>query len=210
MNIVKLVIFDLDGTLVNSDKTVIRILNTIRKDLTLPALKSKDISFFLSLGGEEMMSKIIGNDLDAKKYLGVFRQRYLEDSLGNENLFDGVVAYLNHLKNKNIKMAVFTNKPKDLTNKTLKRHKIFNYFNYVVTSDDLEFKKPSPDGCYKLIEMSSILPQNIIMIGDSELDQKAANSASIPFYYHNVLSNDPIIASNSIKVFNNFNDLIKL
>ena len=208
MNIVKLVIFDLDGTLVNSDKTVIRILNTIRKDLTLPALKSKDISFFLSLGGEEMISKIIGNDLDAKKYLGVFRQRYLEDSLGNENLFDGVVAYLNHLKNKNIKMAVFTNKPKDLTNKTLKRHKISNYFNYVVTSDDLEFKKPSPDGCYKLIEMSSIPSENIIMIGDSELDQKAANSASIPFYYHNVLSNDPIIASNSIKVFNNFNDLI--
>ena len=210
MNIVKLVIFDLDGTLVNSDKTVIRILNTIRKDLTLPALKSKDISFFLSLGGEEMISKIIGNNLDAKKYLGVFRQRYLEDSLGNENLFDGVVAYLNHLKNKNIKMAVFTNKPKDLTNKTLKRHKISNYFNYVVTSDDLEFKKPSPDGCYKLIEMSSIPSENIIMIGDSELDQKAANSASIPFYYHNVLSNDPIIASNSIKVFNNFNDLIKL
>ena len=210
MNIVKLVIFDLDGTLVNSDKTVIRILNTIRKDLTLPALKSKDISFFLSLGGEEMISKIIGNNLDAKKYLGVFRQRYLEDSLGNENLFDGVVAYLNHLKNKNIKMAVFTNKPKDLTNKTLKRHKISNYFNYVVTSDDLEFKKPSPDGCYKLIEMSSIPSENIIMIGDSELDQKAANSASIPFYYRNVLSNDPIIASNSIKVFNNFNDLIKL
>ena len=208
MHIFKLVIFDLDGTLVNSDKTVIRILNTIRKDLTLPALKSKDISFFLSLGGEEMISKIIGNDLDAKKYLGIFRQRYLEDSLDNENLFDGVVAYLDYLKSKNIKMAVFTNKPKDLTNKTLKRHKISNYFNYIVTSDDVDFKKPSPDGCYKLIEMSSISSENIIMIGDSELDQKAANSASIPFYYHNVSSSDPVIANNSINVFDNFNDLI--
>jgi phosphoglycolate phosphatase-like HAD superfamily hydrolase len=208
MNIVKLVIFDLDGTLVNSDKTVIRILNTIRKDLTLPPLKSKDISFFLSLGGEEMIKTIIGNDLDAKKYLGIFRQRYLEDSLDNENLFDGVITYLNYLKSKNIQTAVFTNKPKDLTNKTLKRHKIYDFFNYIVTSDDVEFKKPSPDGCYKIIEISSISPENMIMIGDSELDQKAANSASIPFFYHNVLSKDHLVASKSVKIFNNFNELI--
>ena len=208
MNVVKLVIFDLDGTLVDSDKTVIRILNTIRKDLTLPPLKLKDISFFLSLGGEEMIKKIIGKDLDTKKYLEIFRQRYLDDSLDNENLFDGVIAYLNHLKSENIQMAVFTNKPKDLTNKTLKRHKIYSFFNYIVTSDDLEFKKPSPDGCYKLIEMSSIPPENIIMIGDSELDQKSANSASIAFFYHNVSSKDQTISGNTMKVFNNFNDLI--
>ena len=208
MNKIELVIFDLDGTLVDSDKTVIRILNTIRKDLTLPALKSKDISFFLSLGGEEMISKIIGNDLDAKKYLGIFRQRYLEDSLDNENLFDGVVAYLDYLKSKNIKMAVFTNKPKDLTNKTLKRHKISNYFNYIVTSDDVDFKKPSPDGCYKLIEMSSISSENIIMIGDSELDQKAANAASICFLHHNASSHNRLLDTKNIKVFSNFNDLI--
>ncbi|MDB4040556.1 HAD family hydrolase [Methylophilaceae bacterium] len=208
MNEVKLVVFDLDGTLVDSDKTVIRILNTIRKDLTLPALKLKDISSVLSLGGEEMIKKIIGNGLDVKKYLEIFRQRYLEDSLNNENLFDGVINYLKHLESKNIQMAVFTNKPKDLTKKTLKRHQIYNFFNYILTSDDLEFKKPSPDGCYKLIEMSSILPQNIIMIGDSELDQKAANSASIPFFYHNVLSNEQTVAIKSTKIFNNFNDLI--
>ena len=208
MNIVKLVIFDLDGTLVDSDKTVMKILNTIREDLTLPALKIKNISSSLSLGGEEMIKKIIGNDVDTKKYLGIFRQRHLEDSLNKENLFDGVINYLKHLKSKNIQMAVFTNKPKDLTNKTLKRHKIYDFFNYIVTSDDVEFKKPSPDGAYKLIKMSSILPKNIIMIGDSELDQKAANSASIPFFYHNVLSNEQTVAIKSTKIFNNFNDLI--
>jgi len=208
MNIVELVIFDLDGTLVDSDKTVTRILNTIRKDLTLPALKPKDISFFLSLGGEEMIKKTIANDLDVKKYLGIFRQRYLEDSLDNENLFDGVIDYLNHLKSKSIQMAVFTNKPKDLTTKTLRRHKIYDFFNYIVTSDDVEFKKPSPDGCYKLIKMSSISPENIIMIGDSELDQKSANSASIPFFYHNVAFNEKMVASKSVMIFNNFNDLI--
>ena len=133
----------------------------------------------------------------------------MEDSLINENLFDGVISYLKHLKGKNIQMAVFTNKPKDLTNKTLKRHQIYNFFNYIVTSDDLEFKKPSPDGCYKLIEMSSILPQNIIMIGDSELDQKAANLASIPFFYHNVSSNNLTTAGKIFKTFNNFKDLIE-
>jgi len=208
MNVVKLVIFDLDGTLVNSDKTVIRILNTIREDLTLPSLKSQDISFFLSLGGEEMIKKIIGNDLDTKKYLEIFRQRYLDDSLDNENLFYGVIDYLNHLKSKSIQMAVFTNKPKDLTMKTLRRHKIHDFFNYIVTSDDVEFKKPSPDGCHKIIKMSSILAENIIMIGDSELDKKAANSASINFLHHNVLSNISVESGKNFTVFSNFNDLI--
>ena len=66
MNIVKLVVFDLDGTLVDSDKTVIRILNTIRKDLNLPFLYQKDINFLLSLGGEEMIQEVIGTQNDAK------------------------------------------------------------------------------------------------------------------------------------------------
>ena len=56
--------------------------------------------------------------------------------------------------------------------------------------------------------MSSISPENIIMIGDSELDQKSANSASIPFFYHNVAFNEKMVASKSIMIFNNFNDLI--
>ena len=208
MDLVKLVIFDLDGTLVDSDKTVIRLLNTIREDLNLPTLKIKDISFYLSLGGEEMIKKTIANEIDTKHYLEIFRQRYLDDSLDNENLFDGVIDYLNHLKSKGIQMAVFTNKPKDLTIKTLNRHQIYDFFNYIITRDDVDFKKPDPDGCHKIIKMSSISPENIIMIGDSELDQKAANSASISFLHHNVSSHNRLLGTKNIKVFNNFNDLI--
>ena len=208
MDLVKLVIFDLDGTLVDSDKTVIRLLNTIREDLNLPTLKIKDVSLYLSLGGEEMIKKTIANEIDTKHYLEIFRQRYLDDSLDNENLFYGVIDYLNHLKSKSIQMAVFTNKPKDLTMKTLRRHKIHDFFNYIVTSDDVEFKKPSPDGCHKIIKMSSILAENIIMIGDSELDKKAANSASINFLHHNVLSNISVESGKNFTVFSNFNDLI--
>ena len=105
-------------------------------------------------------------------------------------------------------MAVFTNKPKNLATKTLKKHKIYGFFNYIVTSDDVDFKKPDPDGCYKIIKLSSIPPENIIMIGDSELDQKAASLASIKFMHHKVSSSNEIISSKNTKVFKNFNDLI--
>ena len=107
MRQVKLIIFDLDGTLVDSDQTVIKILNTIRADLRLSPLKLKDIVFFLSMGGEDMIKKTIESKKDVKKYLAIFRQRYLEDSLSNEALFDGVINYLNHLKRKKIDMAIF-------------------------------------------------------------------------------------------------------
>ena len=87
----------------------------------------------------------------------IFRKRYLEDPLIDEQLFDGVVNYLNHLDNKGIKMAILTNKPKNLTIKTLKRHKIYNFFNYIVTSDDVEFKKTITRWTViKLIKLSSI------------------------------------------------------
>jgi len=208
MDLVKLVIFDLDGTLVDSDKTVIRLLNTIREDLNLSALKLKDVSLYLSLGGEEMIKKTIASDIDTKKYLDIFRKKYLEDSLEKENLFDGVINYLNYLKAKRIQMAVFTNKPKDLAYKTLKKHNIYNFFNYIITSDDVRLKKPAPDGCYKIIKLSSIPSENIVMIGDSELDQKAASLASINYMHHNVSSNSKYIDSKKTKVFKNFNDLI--
>ena len=56
--------------------------------------------------------------------------------------------------------------------------------------------------------MSLIPPKNIIMIGDSILDLKAANLLSIPFFYHDVSSNQEIVKSKIVKIFNNFNDLI--
>ncbi len=209
MNKFKLAIFDLDGTIVDSDKTVVRILNTIRKDLELPPIELKDISFLLSLGGEEMINKIVESKKDVKKYLKVFRDRYLYDSLSNEKLFDGVINYLNYLKDNNVVMAIFTNKPKVLTNKTLKRHQIENFFKYVVTSDDVILKKPNPEGIYKIIKMSKFSKKNTIMIGDSILDLEAANLVPIPFLYHDVLSNQEISDSNVFKKFNNFNELIE-
>ena len=208
MNISKLVVFDLDGTLVDSDKTVIRILNTLRKDLNLSSLDKKDVHLLLSLGGDEMIKKVIESEEGVEKYLKIFRKRYLEDPLIDEQLFDGVVNYLNHLDNKGIKMAILTNKPKNLTIKTLKRHKIYNFFKYVVTGDDVILKKPSSEGLEKLIKVSSISPKNTIMVGDSIFDFKAANLLSIPFFYHDVSSNQEIINSKEAKKFNNFNDLI--
>jgi HAD superfamily hydrolase (TIGR01549 family) len=208
MNIVKLVVFDLDGTLVDSDKTVIRILNTIRKDLNLPSLYQKDVHLLLSLGGEEMIKKVIEREGDVEKYLKIFRKRYIEDPLINEKTFDGAINYLNYLKSKNIQMAIFTNKPKNLTIKTLKRHQIDNFFKYIVTGDDVILKKPDLEGLEKLIKISSISPKNIIMIGDSIFDFKVANLLSIPFFYHDVSSNQEIVNSKKVKIFNNFNDLI--
>ena len=208
MNISKLVVFDLDGTLVDSDKTVIRILNTLRKDLNLSSLNEKDVHLLLSLGGDEMIKKVIESEEGVEKYLKIFRKRYLEDPLIDEQLFDGVVNYLNHLDNKGIQMAILTNKPKNLTIKTLKRHKIDNFFKYVVTGDDVILKKPSSEGLEKLIKMSSISPKNTIMIGDSIFDFKAANLLSIPFFYHHVSSNQEIINSKEAEKFSNFNDLI--
>jgi len=155
-----------------------------------------------------MIKKVIEREGDVEKYLKIFRKRYIEDPLINEKTFDGAINYLNYLKSKNIQMAIFTNKPKNLTIKTLKRHQIDNFFKYIVTGDDVILKKPDLEGLEKLIKISSISPKNIIMIGDSIFDFKVANLLSIPFFYHDVSSNQEIVNSKKVKIFNNFNDLI--
>lgn len=208
MAVLKLVVFDLDGTLVDSDKTVIRILNTIRKDLNLPSLYLADVSFLFSLGGEDMIREVIESNVDVTKYLKIFRKRYLEDSLRGERVFEGVINYLNHLRDKGIQMAIFTNKPRDLANKTLKRHQIDSFFKYIITGGDVSLKKPSPEGLHIIIKKSSVSAESIIMIGDSILDQKAANSASIDFFYYKSPSNQEVLGGESVNEFSNFNDLI--
>ena len=158
MDLVKLVIFDLDGTLVDSDKTVIRLLNTIREDLNLPTLKIKDISFYLSLGGEEMIKKTIANEIDTKHYLEIFRQRYLDDSLDNENLFDGVIDYLNHLKSKGIITANITDLTAQIQFRKLVYFGLDELFDYVVTSEEAGADKPDKKAFELALKKLKFLP----------------------------------------------------
>jgi phosphoglycolate phosphatase len=206
----KLVIFDLDGTLVNSGPTVFKILNTMRLDYGLEKLNYKNFSGYLSLGGREIIERAF-NDCGSHAYFDYlleFRQRYANHSLKDEELFPGAKVILSKLKLAGIKIALCTNKPRIIVNKTLLFHEIIDYFDAIVADGDGFNLKPSTEGLKYLFEYFGVGVDELIFVGDSLADQIAANRANIPFYFHYNGYNDGVIESLCYAKFRNFFEIL--
>ena len=205
----KLVIFDLDGTLVDSGRTVLGLLNNIRGSLKMTPLEFENVAPILSLGGAEMIKAIIGSQEPSKiqYYLTRFRDEYFQHQLEDEQLFSWVLPILEYLSELNIHLAICTNKPKKLTKKVLCRHKITHFFSIIIDGDDVVNKKPDPEGLEIILSKTLIPCNKAILIGDSRVDQVAANALSMPFILHRQGYNDGIDMSLIKNSFASCNEL---
>ena len=208
MKLYKLVIFDLDGTIVDSGKTVLRLLNDIRRQLNVSVMEFSEISKVLSLGGRHLIETALGPTVNSQEYLQHFRALYLNDSLFGEELYPGFLDYLHALKKNNIKTAICTNKPSQLVQKVLKHHKIEQYFEFILADNGLLPKKPSPEGLLQIVNWAQIDPKQAIMIGDSRIDQLAASSAGVQFAFHQAGYDDGVWMDNANFCFNNYYELM--
>lgn len=181
---IKLVIYDCDGVIVNSDAAIFRYFSWLCEKVNIEPLDFSDNDFkrkVLALTEDEILRIIAKGDdavynslkkvSDTVPYNDSFDHIYLEDSL-----IDG----LEYLKSKNIICAVDTNRGGSLTY-LLKHFNIFEYFSYTVTSRDVEHPKPSPEGVYKICKHFNIHPSEAIFIGDSFTDYEAAKAAGAFF-----------------------------
>jgi phosphoglycolate phosphatase len=207
---VKLVIFDLDGTIVDSGQTVLRILNNLRSELNLPNINIEYLVDFLSLGGEKLIKKALGHNINSFEYLYRFRNYYLNDSLIGEKLYPGVVSLMENLQEKKIKIGLLTNKPTNLVYKTIFYHNIFKFFDIIKTDDGVLPKKPNPQGLLEIIKETRISNKNTIIIGDSLLDQEVALAANIKFYFHSAGYDDGVILNKDEISFRQYDQLKRI
>ena len=202
----KYITFDLDGTLVDSGPTVLKIINCLRGQLFKNPLELVNLFPVLSMGGEDMIRLAIGltDPQDISKYLKLFRSEYGQDTLKDEYLYEWVPPVLNWLKEIGVPMAICTNKPKILAQKTLKRHLIDHFFDIVIDGDDVESKKPDPEGIHKIMKAASVLKSQMIYVGDSRVDQVACENAGVRFIWHDSGSDDGINKENMYNKFSNY------
>lgn len=175
----ELIIFDLDGTLIDSRKDIANSVNHTLKAIGLEPLNENIITGYVGNGVRSLMEKIL---FPANSYLfdngmSIFLDYYAEHLLDNTIFFPGVIETLNHFAGK--KMAVITNKPENLSIKTLRGLGVYSYFKAVLGGDSLEKKKPSPEPVLKVLSDLGIQKDAAIIVGDGLQDIAAGKGAGI-------------------------------
>ena len=185
------ILFDLDGTLVDTAPDLMKAHNHVMKKYGYETKSTEEIRNLVGKGA----SALIGRSLwgSAKEEFGKIEDKKIKEKMVNEfinfygnnilnesTLINGVEDFLKWCNEKKISLAVCTNKQEHLAVDLLKKIGIYNYFEYVAGSNTFNYCKPDPRHITSIIEILNGDIKKSLMIGDSETDANAAKSASIP------------------------------
>ena len=179
------VLFDLDGTLVNTAPDLIRAHNHVMKKFGYPTKSINELKNAVGKGAKAIMAKGNGkwewfDEKIKNEMTDEFLSFYKKNIFRESTLLNGVKEFLIWCKNQNISMAVCTNKTEHLAIDLLKKIEIYDFFEYVSGHNTFEYCKPDPRHLLRTIEMLNGDKDKSIMIGDSETDANAAKEAEIP------------------------------
>ena len=179
------VLFDLDGTLVDTAPDLIRAHNHVMKKFGYPTKSINELKNAVGKGAKAIMAKGNGkwewfDEKIKNEMTDEFLSFYKKNILHESTLLNGVKEFLKWCKNQNISMAVCTNKTEHLAIDLLKKIEIYDFFEYVSGHNTFEYCKPDPRHLLKTIEILNGDREKSVMIGDSETDANAAKEAEIP------------------------------
>ena len=186
------ILFDLDGTLVNSAPDLMRAHNHVMKKYGYDERNLSDIKKLAGRGSKvmltrsmhelaEMSGKIKKTDDAIEEMTKEFIDYYSKNIAEESSLKNGTTNFLSWCKKKSISMAVCTNKQENLSIDLLKKIKIYDYFDYVAGGNTFNHNKPNPKHLTDTIEIIGGNVKKALMIGDSETDSNASKAANIPF-----------------------------
>ncbi len=177
----KLVIFDMDGTLVDSSITIVNAINYVRDKLSLPPL-TKDI-ILTKVNDPELNPALFFYETEefTPQQEEWFSEYYTNNHEKELQLYDGIEELLKELKTKDYLLAIATNSYRDSTLKSLNHLNILDYFSSIACYDDVGRGKPAPDMLEKNLKDTNVEAKEAIFVGDSERDLMAANSLNIDY-----------------------------
>jgi haloacid dehalogenase superfamily, subfamily IA, variant 1 with third motif having Dx(3-4)D or Dx(3-4)E len=204
------ILFDLDGTLVDTAPDLMHAHNHVMKKFGYPTKSTEQIRNLVGKGAGAMIGRSIWgqakkefskvNDEKIKKEMvSEFVEFYGKNIINESTLINGVKEFLKWCKKENISMAVCTNKQEYLSNDLLKKIGIYDYFEYVAGSDTFDYCKPDPRHLTTVVEILDGDLKKTIMIGDSETDANAAKAAEIPI----ILLEDGYTEKNINEIYHN-------
>ena len=179
------ILFDLDGTLVDTAPDLMAAHNHVMQKYGKNEKKLSDIKTLASRGAWVMMQRSfkeeIKDEKTKKKMVDEFIDYYAKNINKESKPLNGIYDFLNWAKARKVSMAVCTNKREHLAIDLLKKIDMYKYFEYVAGADTFEFNKPDPRHLTNIVEIIGGDLKKTIMIGDSEVDAMSAHSANLPF-----------------------------
>ncbi len=177
---IQLVVFDLDGTLVDSKVDLALSVNAMREQMGLAALPFELIASYVGHGVTALVTRALGDlatEENVQKGLAYFLGYYRQHMLDNTRMYPGVPEALDDLSDR--KLAVLTNKPVRFSQEMLDRLGIAQKFTYIYGGNSFPQKKPDPMGLNKLMADLRITPRQTLMVGDSDTDVLTGRNAGV-------------------------------
>jgi len=167
---VDLIVFDLDGTLVDSRQDLVNAVNHARVRVNLDPLSFQQVVDAVGDGVQSLIGRILGQENIHLRELALaaFREYYGKHLLDNTVVRPGVPEMLEHFKQKG--KAVLTNKSRDYTLEILKALGISAAFERIECGDNHEERKPHPAGISRILGHFKVRPERVVIVGDSPVD----------------------------------------
>jgi phosphoglycolate phosphatase len=177
---IRLLVFDLDGTLIDSKQDLVNSVNATREWLGLGPLPHDTISSYVGNGAPVLIRRAIGPDYSDEEHaqaLEFFLTYYRAHKLDHTRFYPGVREALDAFGDRTL--AVLTNKPVRITNEILQELGVARYFRHVYGGNSFETKKPHPEGVLNILRDAGVEPDEAIMVGDSDVDVLTGRNAGI-------------------------------
>jgi len=170
------IIFDVDGTLTSTNDLIFETFRYISRKYLNKNPSNDEIMSLFGPTEEVILKEWSGNNFETVKndYFNFY-----SDNHYMAELYPGIKEILDFIKSKNVLLSIFTGKGREAASITLKKLDIFNYFDLIITGDDVIEHKPSAEGINKFIDKFNLAKEKVLMIGDAPSDIKAARSAGV-------------------------------
>jgi phosphoglycolate phosphatase len=180
------VVFDLDGTLIDSAPDIRAAINTVMAEDGLPPLDLALVTSFIGNGVARLVERAYrhqGNELPADIFdttVARFSDTYTRNAAVLTRPFPGVFTGLDALKQNGLRLGVCTNKPRAITDSILEQLGLAPFFDAVIGGDSCTTKKPDPAPLLTCLAALSAEPGRSLYVGDSETDVQTARAAGVP------------------------------
>ena len=177
---VRAILFDLDGTLIDSKRDLVLSVNATLRELGRAELAEDLVASYVGSGAPVLIRRALGgnpSEEELKRALAFFLVHYEEHKLDETRLYPGVAETLAELKS--LPMSVLTNKPVKISVKILEGLGVSQYFRSIYGGNSFETKKPDPAGAKQVLSELNVLPEQTAMVGDSEVDVQTARNAGM-------------------------------